>query len=103
MSSLYRIGRRHYEDAPEYTADAYTVKGCWGKGIAFRVLGWETEPDEDTEWSGCENRTGRLIVCMVGDDAHHSVDPEDVTPLDEDAYCHVCGQVGCTHDGRDRS
>lgn len=93
--------RKHYEDAPEYPAEAYTVSG-WGKGIAFWVRGWETEPDEDTEWSGYENRTGRLIMTMVGDDAHHSVDPDDVSPLNDDAYCHECGQVGCTHDGRSR-
>lgn len=99
---MARMGRRHYEDATEYPADAYTVSG-WGAGIAFYVLGWETEPDDDTEWSGQETRTGRLIVCMVGDDALHSVDPEDVSELAEDAYCHECGQVGCTHDGRERS
>lgn len=94
--------RNHYEDASEeYPAEAYTVRG-WGQGIAFYVLGWETKPDEDTEWSGMENRTGRLLMVMVGDDARHSVDPDDVTALDEDAYCHECGQVGCTHDGRER-
>jgi hypothetical protein len=90
--------KRHYEDAPEYAADAYTVAGY--RGIAWAVLGWETEPDEDTEWSGYEARTGNLVMVMVGDDRHFSVDPEDVAPLEEGAYCHECGQVGCTHDGR---
>jgi hypothetical protein len=72
----------------------------WGKGIAFYALGWETEPDEDTHWSGIENRTGRVVVVMVGDDRHFAEDPEDLTPLDREAYCGECGQVGCAHDGR---
>jgi hypothetical protein len=93
---------RHYEsDDDTFSADAYTVRG-WGQGIAFYVLGWQTEPDEDTEWSGQENRTGQIIVVMIGDDAKHVVDPEDVTPIDRESYCGECGQIGCTHDGLDR-
>lgn len=94
--------RPNYEDAPEYGASAYRVAG-WGAGIAFYVRGWETEPDEDTEWTGIEERTGRLVVTMVGDDALHVVDPEEVTELGELEYCAGCGQIGCTADGRDRS
>ena len=101
MAYGLRYGREHSVAAPEYDADAYTVAG-WGAGIAWGIWGWETEPDEDTEWSGCENRTGMLLACMVGDDALHTVDPEDVTALDEDDYCQECGQVGCCHDGRER-
>lgn len=94
-------GRKHYEDAPEFPADAYQVHGH--PGIAWYVRGWETEPDEDTAWSGCENRTGKLVLTMVGDDARWTFDPEDVTALNETDYCHVCGQIGCGHDGVDRS
>jgi hypothetical protein len=90
---------RHYENAPEYQADTYRIVGG---SIAWRILGWETEPVEDTEWSGCENRTGKLVAVMIGDDGHHAVDPEDVAELADDAYCHECGQIGCTHDGRGR-
>ena len=93
--------RKNYESAPEYAADAYTVAGY--RGIAWAVLGWETEPDEDTEWTGMENRTGNLVMVMIGDDKRFGVAPEDVAELDADAYCHECGQVGCTHDGRDRA
>ena len=96
-----RNRRPNYEDAPEYPADAYKVRGY--NGIAFYVRGWETEPDEDTEWSGYENRTGNLVVTMIGDDRRIVIDPDDVEPLDELAYCHVCGQIGCSHDGLDRS
>ena len=57
----------HYEeDGAAFPADAYTVEGY--RGIAFYVRGWETEPDEDTEWSGIEERTGRVVVTMIGDD-----------------------------------
>lgn len=91
----------HYEaDDATFSADAYRVTG-WD-GVAFSVLGWETEPDDDTEWSGMEPRTGSVVVVMVGDDRKHVVDPDDVTPLDRAAYCGECGQIGCGHDGYDR-
>jgi len=90
-----------YESSPEFDADAYTVDG-FHKGIAFSALGWETEPDDDTEWSGIEERTGNLIVRMVGDDRCWSVDPSDVHPIEREDYCGECGQVGCVHDGYER-
>jgi len=93
---------RHYEtDDETFNADAYTVKGY--QGIAFHVLGWETEPDEDTEWSGYENRTGNVLAVMVGDDKRHKVDPEDLIPIARKDYCGECGQMGCQHDGLDRT
>jgi hypothetical protein len=95
--------RNDYEpDREAWPADAYTVAG-WGEDIAWYVHGWETAPDEDTEWTGIEPRTGRVVATMVGDDARFAVDPEDLTPLGELDYCAECGQVGCCHDGRDRS
>jgi hypothetical protein len=61
--------------------------------------GWWPNPDYDE----CEDvPTGNLVVVMVGDDREHIVDPDDCTALDDDAYCHECGQIGCTMDGRDR-
>ena len=93
--------RTHFEpDETTFNADAYRVRGY--DGIAFSVRGWETEPDEDTEWSGCENRTGRIVVTMIGDDRRFVVDEDEITPLDRSAYCGECGQVGCTCDGLDR-
>lgn len=71
----------------------YTVDG-W-PNVAVWVKGWEVEPDEDTEWSGCYNKTGNLVVVMVGDDKEHLVDPDDLTEMSEDEYCSCCGQVGC--------
>lgn len=81
---------------------AYTVDG-WGSGIAWRSLGPETAPDEDTEWSGIEEPTGRIRMVMVGDDSVFAFDPDDIHAIPEDDYCAECGQVGCTADGRDRS
>lgn len=88
------ISHNNYEPATEYDADAYTVGG-WGGGIAFYVLGWETEPTEETEWSGYEERTGKLVVRMVGDDRNFSEEPENVTALEPTNFCRSCGQVGC--------
>jgi hypothetical protein len=78
------------------------------------VLGWEVEPgaaewydDDAKEWVFDEEpepvRTGRVIVVMIGDDRHHTVDEDDVQPLAREDYCGECGQVGCTHDGLARA
>ncbi len=92
--------RHHYEEDSSFDG-AYTQSGY--KGIAWRVLGWETEPDEDTEWTGMENRTGMLVCRMIGDDRDFIFDPDDIEPLDRDEYCSECGQIGCGHDGLDRA
>ena len=92
----------HYEpDDETFSAEAYTVRGS--SGVAWSVYGWETEPDEDTEWSGYEGRTGRIVCVMIGDDSRFTFDPEDVTPLTRADYCGECGQMGCTHDAYDRT
>ena len=83
---------RNCEPAPEYPADAYVVRGH--SGITWYVLGWETLPDRDTPWSGYENRTGNLLLVMVGDDHRWIIDPSDVSPI-EGGHCHECGQLGC--------
>lgn len=94
--------RRHYEaDDAAFPHDAYSVRGY--AGVAFQVLGWEVEPDDDTEWSGYEPRTDNVLAVMVGDDKRWSVDPDDLTPLAEDAFCRECGQVGCQHGDSDDS
>jgi len=92
--------RPNYEADPQFDADAYRVDHY--DGIAWHLLGWETEPDADTEWSGIEERTGQLVCMMIGDDRLFSFDPEEVHPLEREAYCGQCGQIGCGHDGLDR-
>lgn len=79
---------REIDDDARYAVDGYD-------GVAFYVAGPETMPDEDTEWSGYEVPTGRVLMVMVGDDRLHAVDPDELTKLDEDAYCSGCGQIGC--------
>lgn len=97
-----RNTRAHYErDRECFTADAYRVVDH--PGSAWQILGWETQADEDTEWSGIEERTGRIIAVMIGDDHHWVFDPEDVKAIDRAEYCGECGQIGCEHDGYDRS
>lgn len=61
--------------------------------------------EEDTgegEWVEQDESCGRVIVTMVGDDGKHEIDIEDLKKIDDLDYCGVCGQIGCTHDGRDR-
>lgn len=65
-------------------------------GIAFYFYGVETEPDEDTHWSGYEVPTGNVLMVIVGDGRKQSVDPQDVEVIPEDSYCPECGQIGCT-------
>lgn len=94
--------RKHYEaDYATFNAGAYKVKGHGG--VAWTVLGWETQPDEDTEWSGQEVRTGSVVAVMVGDDRRFTFDPDDLEPLKREDFCGECGQIGCAHDGLDRS
>jgi hypothetical protein len=88
-------------DRLTFNASAYTVKGF--SGIAFHVAGWETAPDADTDWTGIEVRTGRIIAVMIGDDYRHRIDPDDLTAITRRDYCGECGQIGCGHDGLDRS
>jgi len=88
----------HYdEDDAYFDAPAYTVRGYGG--VAWYVRGWEVEPDEDTEWSGIEERTGKVVATMVGDDTRHVLDESDLTAIKREDYCGECGQIGCTHDG----
>lgn len=89
------------EDSTTFPAEAYTAKGY--RGIAWRVYGWETQPTEDTEWTGMEERTGKVVAVMVGDDRRFTFDPSELAPLGDLDYCASCGQIGCGHDGRDRT
>ena len=82
----------HYETEENLYQDIVVESS---RGMAVRILGWETEPDEETEWSGYEIRTGRLVAVLVGDDYKFTLDPADVRPLAADGYCRECGQIGC--------
>jgi len=91
--------RPNYEaDEQAFPAEAYTVRGY--SGVAWRVYGWEVVRTEDTEWDGVEERTGRVLCVMVGDDRRFTFELDELTPLDEQDYCASCGQVGCMQDGK---
>jgi len=88
--------RPNYEiDEKAFPADAYTVEEY--RGVAWRAYGWETQPTDDTEWDGYEERTGKVVCVMVGDDRRFAFDPDDLTPLADKEYCGSCGQIGCGH------
>lgn len=89
---------KNYEPDSELDG-AYTHRN---EGVAYHILGWETEPDEDTEWTGQEVRTGRVLAVMVGDDYRYAFDLDELTKIDRESYCGSCGQIGCTHDGYER-
>jgi hypothetical protein len=55
------------------------------------------------EWVEQDETCGRVIMVMVGDDTKREVDISDLTKLGDLDYCASCGQVGCGHDGRERS
>ena len=101
------------------TEARYSVAG-W-RGVAFRLLGWEQRwepcmvymleeetgeeyetPDPYGEGEWVDDVGGRVRVVMVGDDKVHIEDLSDLTRLDDLEYCAECGQIGCTHDGRER-
>ena len=87
------MGRYNYENQDKEWEDPVRLKN--GPKVAWWILGHQTEPDEDTECTGIENRTGWLVAMMVGDDAHHLVDEDDILPLADDEFCSGCGQIGC--------
>ena len=95
----------------------YKVEG-W-PGIAVWIDGYpkKWEPylalDEDEDGNEIEVETGEgewvddiesgeVLAVMVGDDKRHTVDIEDLILIDDLDYCTECGQIGCTHDGRER-
>ena len=84
-----------------FPAEGYAVNEY--AGVAWYARGWEVEPDDDTEWSGIKHRTGRVVMTMIGDDRYFAFDLSDIVPLNREEYCGNCGQLGCTHDGLDRS
>jgi hypothetical protein len=93
-----RLGYELFTEGDELYSVGHVVSRQY-PGVAMRALGWETQPDEDTTWSGIEERMGRVVCVMVGDDLHRSFDPDDLQHLARSAFCSECGQVGCHCDG----
>ena len=80
--------------------DMYVSCEYW-QGVALRVLGQSTEIMWDwDEFLGYydENiiaKDGFWDCVMVGDDEVHQIDEFYLRPLEDDQFCHGCGQVGC--------
>lgn len=94
----------------------FTVDGY--RGIAFYIHQWaqkavplsshiEIGDEEDyantyevieeiDEWEWIDDPDSQMMeVVMVGDDRVHTVDIAEMTLINEDEYCHECGQIGC--------
>lgn len=56
---------------------------CWGDG--------DTSIVTDLDW---------VYAIMVGDDREQLIEVETLTEIADEDYCHECGAIGCTHDGR---
>lgn len=88
----------------------YRVKGF--PAIAFYLQGYaiETETvdyellDENGEGTGewyqdyedVEDTT-HVYATMVGDDKLHIVSVNNLIKIEENEFCHTCGQIGCGH------
>jgi hypothetical protein len=92
--------RPDYEEDDGFAAPAYRMDGY--HGIAWHVLGWEVEANEQTEWTGFSDLTGNVVAVMVGDDRRFTFDPSMIHPLNREDYCGECGQIGCRCDGLER-
>lgn len=81
------------------TDAAYKVEGY--EGVAWRFLGYVKVRDEGYEWSGIEYDDPQFVnMVMIGDDRVFTFDIDEIEQIPDDAYCMICGQIGCTHDGR---
>lgn len=88
----------------------YRVEGFGG--VACRFVGYPQRYEPYTDEEGFVETgegewvddldSGRVLVVMVGDDYKHSVLESNCTPIGDTDYCAECGQIGCTHDGRER-
>jgi hypothetical protein len=69
-----------------YTVDGYS-------GVAFWLKGWAADERIVEDWDDEPQLSDSLVIAvMVGDDREHIIDVDDLTPLDDDAYCPGCGQ-----------
>lgn len=78
-----------------YSVDGYS-------GVAFWIAPREVaEIDEYGDEIDLYTDPDFVLAVMVGDDRRHVIDVDDLSIIADDDYCHACGQIGCTHDGRE--
>ena len=83
------------EDDPDAGADDYFERTGFyypDENPANYAYG---EPEE------VEDRS-RVVAHMIERERAIVADIDDVRPIGDMDYCAQCGQIGCTHDGRDR-
>lgn len=49
-----------------------------------------------------DDGVSKVKLVMVGDDVPYVEDRDECTLIEREAFCGVCGQMGCAHDGLDR-
>lgn len=74
-----------------------TVRVEGHAGIAFFVSRNQNSNQRDEDGEPIPLEDGLLAVVMVGDDHRWIVDADTVSPLDDEDFCHGCGQIGCGH------
>lgn len=75
-----------YEDGP--------LKGKAVQLETMRGNAWCVVADDGVRWA---------IVVAIGDDERVRVDRDFCQEIKRSNYCGECGQLGCEHDGLDRS
>jgi hypothetical protein len=91
---------------PDYRGIALVIDGpATYTHTEFLPDGGENAYGEETgDWYSEEVPSDTdVIVHMVGDDRPIRVDRSDLVPIDDDGFCHGCGQTDCTADGREAS
>lgn len=81
-----------FDFEPAYRVEEY-------RGIGFYADGYDSEPDEDTEWTGYEVPTGRIVAHMIGDDRPFTFEPDELIRVDGPVCS--CGQLGCGWHGEE--
>lgn len=90
-----------------YMVDGYNGVAFWLKRHATTIYEVEheyTDIDGNTliEYSYEEDIDPDMVIAvMVGDDREHLVHVSNLELLEDDDYCSTCGQIGCSHDGRE--
>lgn len=80
--------------------DMYVSCEYW-PGIALVVVGESCEEtwdwDEYLGYYDCDyvRKPGFWDCVMVGDGEVHQIDEFYLRPLEDDQFCHGCGQIGC--------
>ena len=90
-----------------YSVDGYKGVAFWLDGYAKEDVAGEDYFDGEGNYLYSDeseevDNTDYVMAVMVGDNKRHKVDVDDLTKLDDLDYCASCGQIGCTHDGRER-